>query len=164
MLLETDRCLIRPSNFDDKTVLLRLCDDRDVWKYLGGLSTAEHFRKNIENQILSDHNRLHCTIRDKVDNLFLGYISLTPHHDGIDTELSYMILSAHWGKGYASEAASEIICYAFTKKLLTRLVAETQSANLASCKMLEKLGFYQLKKIIRFNAEQIIWVIDNPKQ
>ena len=161
MVFETERCLIKPLNSDDKSDLLRLCNDSDVWKYLGGQETAEHNRNSIEyiGKIpVTDR----WAVRNKTDNSFLGEISLTPHHDGDDIEISYLFLSEHWNKGYASEAVSVIIQFAFNEKKLDRLVAETQSVNLTSCKVLEKLGFYKVKKLERFNAEQTLYVIDNP--
>ncbi len=161
MIMETKRCLIKPISLDDKADLLRLCDDPNVWRYLGGYATAQHNKKNIE-YIGKMATPDRWVVRDKIDNFFLGEMSLTPHHDGEDIEISYLFLSEHWGRGYASEAAKEIVQVAFNEKKLDRLVAETQSVNLASCKVLEKLGFYQMKKLTRFNAEQILWAMDNP--
>ena len=162
MAFETKRCIIKPISLDDKQDLFSMCDDIDVWKYLGGTNTANFHRTNIENleKHLPDPNR--WTIRNKSDNTFLGYLSLGTHHDGEDTELSYMLLSKYWGNGYASEVAREAIQYVFKLRGLKRLVAETQSANLASCKLLEKLGFYKLKELTRFNAEQTLYAIENP--
>jgi len=161
-MLETKRCIIKPISSNDKQGLFSMCDDADIWNYLGGSSTANSHRTNIENleKHLPDPNR--WTIRDKKDDTFLGYLSLGTHHDGEDTELSYLLLSKYWGNGYASEVASEIVRYVFNERKLNRLVAETQSANLASCKLLEKLGFYKLKELTRFNAEQTLYAIDNP--
>jgi ribosomal-protein-alanine N-acetyltransferase len=159
MMLETERCLVKPISINDKNDLLCLCDDPNVWQYLGGNETAERNRKNIEyidKIIIADR----WVVKKKTDNLFLGEISLTPHHDGEDIEISYLFLSMHWGKGYASETAKEIIHYAFDVKKLDRLVAETQSVNFASCKVLEKLGFCQIKKLVRFNVEQTFWAIN----
>jgi len=162
MTFETERCFIKPICSNDKQDLFSMCDDTDVWNYLGGSSTANFHRANIENleKHLPDPKR--WIIRDKKDNSFLGYLSLGSHHDGEDTELSYLLLSKYWGNGYASEAASEIVRYVFNERKLKRLVAETQSANLVSCKLLEKLGFYKLKVLTRFNAEQTLYAIDNP--
>ena len=169
MIFKTERCIIKQVNTDDKQDLFSMCDDPNVWQYLGGNSTAEHHRKNIENMehLLANADLTELTrwaIRSKVDSAFLGCVFLNKHHDGNDVELSYMLLSEHWGNGYASEAASEIIRYAFDEngKKLNRLVAETQSANLVSRKLLEKLGFQKIKELTRFDAEQTLYALDNP--
>jgi predicted HD superfamily hydrolase involved in NAD metabolism len=162
MTFETERCIIKPISSSDKQDLFSMCDDIDVWNYLGGSNTANFHRTNTENleKHLPDPNR--WTIRDKKDNAFFGYLSLGTHHDGEDTELSYLLLSKYWGNGYASEVVSEMVRYVFSERKLKRLVAETQSANLVSCRLLEKLGFYKLKELTRFNAEQSLYAIDNP--
>jgi len=162
MIFETERCNIKPICSDDKNDLFSMCDDADVWRYLGGSGTASLHRTNIENleKHLPDPNR--WTIRDKVNDTFIGYLSLGVHHDGDDTELSYLLLSKHWGNGYATEVAREIIRRVFQERKLGRLVAETQSANIISCKLLEKLGFCKLKELTRFNARQSLYAIDNP--
>ena len=161
MILETNRCTIKPVGIEDKTDLHRLCDDPNVWQYLGGQATAEHNRKNIDyigKVPITDR----WVVRGKADDSFLGAISLIPHHAGDDLEVSYLFLSKHWGKGYASEVVTAVIHYAFSEKKINRLLAETQSANLASCRMLEKLGFHKIKNLVRFEAEQALYAIDNP--
>ena len=161
MLIETERCHIKLMKRKDKTDLYRLCDDANVWMFLGGQGTANHNRKRIKFiGFLPIRNR--WTVRHKANNSFLGEISLTPHHDGNDIEISYLFLSEHWGGGYASEAVKAVIHHVFCNKKLKRLVAETQSANLTSRKVLEKLGFQKIKTLTRFNAEQTLYVINNP--
>ncbi len=166
MIFETERCVISPINPNDKLDLFSMCDDINVWQYLGGVSTAERHRKNIQHleNLAPEFCSSRWTIRNKTNNLFLGYTSLDTHHDGDDMELSYMLLSNHWGNGYATEAAREIIRYAFNEKRLDRLVAEAQSVNLGSRHVLEKLGFYKIKELTRFNAEQTLYALDNPSK
>ena len=164
MIFETERLIIKPIDIKDKPDLFSMCEDLNVWTYLGGFNTANFNRKNIENlenleSRLPDFNR--WIIRNKTNNIFLGYLVLGTHHDGDDIELSYLLLSKYWGNGYALEAAREIIRYAFNERKLNRLVAETQSANLVSCKLLEKLGFRKVKELTRFNAEQSLYALDN---
>ena len=161
MAFETERCFIKTINRKDKQDLCRLCDDVNVWTYLGGQGTALHNKKKIKFiGFIPTANR--WTVRRKTDNSFLGEISLTSHRDGNDIEISYLFLSEYWGNGYASEAVRAVIHYAFSKKKLNRLVAETQSANLVSCKMLEKLGFHKVRNLTRFDSEQTLFAIDSP--
>ena len=160
MVFETERCFLRPMNRKDKKDLYRLCDDVNVWRFLGGQGTAEHMRKKIKFIGFTPiSNR--WSVRLKSDSSFLGEISLTPHHDGNDIEISYLFLSDNWGNGYASETVRSVVPYAFKMKKLNRLVAEAQTANLVSCKVLEKLGFHRIKTLTRFNAEQALYAIDS---
>jgi [ribosomal protein S5]-alanine N-acetyltransferase len=48
---------------------------------------------------------------------------------------------AAWGHGYATEAAGVLLQWAFDTLDLNRVQAETDTRNVASARVLEKLGF-----------------------
>jgi [ribosomal protein S5]-alanine N-acetyltransferase len=52
-----------------------------------------------------------------------------------------------------------LIEYAFNELGIQKLVAETQTANIRSCKLLEKVGMIMEQRIIRFGAEQAVYSI-----
>jgi [ribosomal protein S5]-alanine N-acetyltransferase len=56
-------------------------------------------------------------------------------------EIGYVIAREHWGKGYTSEAMRPLIDYAFNALGFHRLEAKLDPRNLASAKVLTKLGF-----------------------
>ena len=56
-------------------------------------------------------------------------------------ELAYHFKSRHWGHGYATEAASAALEYAFEVWGARHVVAWVFPENVASWKVLEKLGF-----------------------
>lgn len=56
-------------------------------------------------------------------------------------EMGYTIAPAHWGKGYATEAAQLLLTLGFGDLRLERLAATCDPENLASAKVLEKAGF-----------------------
>jgi len=84
-------------------------------------------------------------------------VNLEEHHDGVDTEISYQLLPEFWVKGYATEAVQAIITYPLSELGLPRIIAETQIANIASCRLLKRVGVQQLKFIERFGAKQVIY-------
>lgn len=102
-------------------------------------------------------NAFYWVIREKQTDHFIGMVSLDPHHDGSYLEVSYQLLPNWWGKGYASEAVQRMIRFAFNELKQKKLVAETQTANISSCRLLEKLGMNLERKITRFGAEQAIY-------
>ncbi|KEK23484.1 GNAT family N-acetyltransferase [Bacillus gaemokensis] len=59
------------------------------------------------------------------------------------SEIGYDLHPTYWRKGYASEAAQEIITYSFQELGLFRIGAITYPENVASCKMLSKIGFHK---------------------
>ncbi|MFE1245050.1 GNAT family N-acetyltransferase [Fictibacillus sp. NPDC058756] len=56
-------------------------------------------------------------------------------------EIGYGIIPSAQGKGYATEAVNEIIEWALSTNLARHVVAECLDDNIASVKVLEKLGF-----------------------
>ncbi len=56
-------------------------------------------------------------------------------------ELGYWIASAHWGRGYATEAAAAVVAMARDSLKLERLTSGHFADNPASGRVLAKLGF-----------------------
>jgi RimJ/RimL family protein N-acetyltransferase len=56
-------------------------------------------------------------------------------------ELGYVLGSAHWGRGYVTEALTALLDYGFTELDLNRVEADIDPRNSASRRVLERLGF-----------------------
>lgn len=56
-------------------------------------------------------------------------------------ELGYVMRRSFWGQGLMTEALAEVIRHAFEDLDLHRLEADTDPKNLASLRLLDKLGF-----------------------
>ncbi|MBV7528848.1 GNAT family N-acetyltransferase [Chitinophaga sp. sic0106] len=55
-------------------------------------------------------------------------------------EISYYLLPAYRGQGYMREAAAALVNWAFTDTPVRRIVAECDATNIASLRVLQKLG------------------------
>lgn len=159
--METERCSIKIINPADYIDLKKLYDDAKVWDYLGGQRSLQQIEDRITEWINPQENSSYWIVRELVSGTFLGSILLTPHYDG-ETQISYMFLSSFWGHGFAFEAVNQVLCHSFENKAFNKLIAEAQSANISSCGLLKRLGFYEVKRVIRFDAEQVIFAIDHP--
>ena len=71
-----------------------------------------------------------------------------------------MISQPYWGNGFATDALGGLLRRAEAELGLTRLVAETQAANVASCRVLERVGLRPVRRLVRFGATQILYVIE----
>ena len=74
-------------------------------------------------------------------------------------ELGYYIAEEYWGKGIMTEAVKQICAYVFAKSDIIRIYAEPFAYNIASCRVLEKVGF-QYEGTLRSNAVKNGKVID----
>ncbi|MZQ80813.1 GNAT family N-acetyltransferase [Paenibacillus sp. 5J-6] len=160
--METNRCSINITNQADYIDLLKLYNDIKVWDYLGGQRSSQQIEDRITEWINPQENCHYWTVKELGSGAFVGSILLTPHYDGEYTQISYMFLSSFWGNGFALEAVSQVLCHSFEDKAYKKILAEAQSANTSSCALLKKLGFYEVKRVTRFDAEQVIYSIDHP--
>jgi len=72
---------------------------------------------------------------------FIGLIGMKmgkPNY--LTAEVWYKLHPSHWGKGYATEALNKILHFVFTELKLHRIEAGCAVENIASIKVLEKVG------------------------
>jgi ribosomal-protein-alanine N-acetyltransferase len=55
-----------------------------------------------------------------------------------------LLKESYWGKGLATEAAQAVIAYAFSELNLARIDSATDYENIASKRVMEKLGMRYL--------------------
>ena len=81
-----------------------------------------------------------CTVELKDPACPVGICGLMKR-DYLDAaDIGFAFLPAYWGKGYAYEAATAILNFAKADLGLKRILATTRPDNIASQKLLEKLG------------------------
>lgn len=158
-MIETKRCMLTLFQKTDRKEVSQLFSNSKVRTFLGGVRTSDSIAVIMDEMLAPEDGSCNWVVRKKGTADFIGLISLDLHHEGVDQELSYQFLPDWWSRGYATEAAAAIIDYAFSELQLPAVVAETQSANLPSCRMLEKIGMKLERKVIRFGAEQSIYAI-----
>lgn len=64
-----------------------------------------------------------------------------PRPDGL-VEIGYSVLPQFQGLGYATEGVGGLVDWAFQTAEVARIIAETMPGNMASLRLLEKLGFH----------------------
>jgi ribosomal-protein-alanine N-acetyltransferase len=73
-----------------------------------------------------------------------GFVAL--QGAGPDPALIYGMSPGLWGRGYVSEAAAAVLTYAFETLRLPRVVADVDRPNLASVRVLEKVGMTRTRE------------------
>lgn len=110
------------------------------------------------NKWITYDDSLYLSLRLKNNGVLAGVIDISPHINPINKELSYQFLPSVWGMGYAYESIHSVIEYCSHILDVKYLVSETQTDNIRSCSLLQKLRFKLGDKINRFGAEQSIYV------
>ncbi|MFD1412459.1 GNAT family N-acetyltransferase [Oceanobacillus jeddahense] len=158
-MFESKRCTIKTFQKSDYVDVKKLYVDREVRKFLGGVRQEGSIEAALREMLHTNDGSFYWAVREKHTDNFIGLVSLDPHHDGTYLEVSYQFLPNWWGKGYATEVVQLVIDYGLNELNLPKIVAETQTANTSSCKLLERLGMELEKTISRFGAEQAIYSI-----
>jgi [ribosomal protein S5]-alanine N-acetyltransferase len=157
----TERCELHILNDSDTYRIKKLYDNEHVRKYLGGTVSEESFKHRFDEMQHSPNKEHYWTIFNKSTQEFMGMVFLDTYHDGVHTEIGYQFLPEFWGKGFAREVIKAVIQYGFQTKELKKVVAETQSQNQASCRLLVSVGMRFEGTIQRFGNEQSIFSISS---
>lgn len=158
-MLKTERCHLHPFKEAHIKDVERLYADKLVRMYLGGVRPLAEVRQSLQQLAGKRTSDLYWTVYDFRSSQFIGFVSIALHHNEEDFEVSYQFSPDIWGKGYGTEIVRKLIDYGFSTMHITKLVAETQTANIASCKLLEKVGMRVEDVVTRFGNEQAIYAI-----
>jgi ribosomal-protein-alanine N-acetyltransferase len=86
----------------------------------------------------------------------------TPDRSGT-VEIGYGVVSAYRNEGIAGEAARALIDWAFSSNGVRRVIAECYEDNLASARVLEKLGMIRTGTERGKNGRLIKWSLSAPR-
>lgn len=140
-VLETTRLVMRPYTEQDIPELLPLIGAREVAATTLRIPhpyTQEDARRFLAGIDLNE--KVWLGIWARTDGLLIGGVGLVLNAQHQNAELGYWIGVRYWGKGYASEAAEEMLRHGFQDLELHRVFASHFKGNLASGRVLTKLG------------------------
>ncbi|WP_340003026.1 GNAT family N-acetyltransferase [Oceanobacillus sp. FSL K6-0127] len=143
--LETNRLLLRLFNESDVPEVTRLCNNYNLYKntlYLPYPYSIEDALSWIENHLenFNDNKLYEFAITDNVTGKLYGAIALTNNQRFENGEIAYWVGEEYWGYGYATEASKAILEFAFIEKQYHKLFARCFASNIASSRVIEKLG------------------------
>jgi ribosomal-protein-alanine N-acetyltransferase len=145
-VLRTERLLLRPWRDTDLEPFAAMCADPRVMEYFPALvSRAEsdeiavRVRRNLEEL---GYGLWALEVPGQAE--FIGFTGLSrPRFEAHFTpcvEIGWRLAAAHWGRGYATEAARAALRFGFETAKLDEIVSMTVPANRRSIHVMEKLG------------------------
>jgi ribosomal-protein-alanine N-acetyltransferase len=144
-IIETQRLVLKNYAADEKENLISLLTDKTVMKHVdSGVFSQEKAEKLwvklIENSYPQGIRTIWAVFAR--DNLrYIGHAAIRPRPTKKeDWEISYMLKTGEWGKGFATEIARRLIEYSFGELNLTEVVATIDDDNFGSIKVVEKNG------------------------
>lgn len=151
--LQTDRLLLRRRRVDEAAVYRQLWTERDprVPPHRridpDGRPTVEDIAAQIRAE-REEHGLWTLAVQRKDAGDVIGYCGLIVHGNGSpdEPELAYELLRAAHGCGYATEAGGAVVTWA-SEMGYRRLWAGVRDWNVASRRVLEKLGFRETGRV-----------------
>ncbi len=93
----------------------------------------------------------------------LGWCGLFPLEESGLIELGYRYVRAAWGRGIATEAAGAVLEHGFKALRLDPIVAVAHPDNLASLRVLDKLGFHGQGRTRYYDTEVAYYRLDRSR-
>ncbi len=143
----SDRLLLKKESLNDFERFFAMSKEPEVMKYIGDGSiyhwtkkvALEKFRTKLDRQNNSEPGTL--AVYTKNNQLYIGWCGIK-HSKFLDhIELGYQYCRDAWHNGYATEAAAAFLAETYRKTDVDRIQACTHPENIASIRVLEKLGF-----------------------
>lgn len=147
-IIETNRLYLRELSVADAENFYLLNSDEDIIKYTGdkafdSIKEAKLFLENYNPYQEYGYGR--WAVIAKSNEEFLGWCGLKYSPEINEVDIGFRFFKKHWSKGYATESAKACIEYGFEKLSLKTIVGRAMEANVASIKVLEKLGMSYVK-------------------
>ncbi len=141
--IRTERFEIRPFCAADLPVFVSFNSDPKARRFMGGVvsksDTESSLRAHIQSVGATGLGARAVVVQNS--GSVLGYCGLQKFEDTDEIELFYGYLPTAWGRGVATEAARGLLPVAQRCESIDHLVAIVRPDNIASLRVLEKLGF-----------------------
>jgi len=150
IIFETPRLYLRQFTLEDTKPVLRLNSDPAVLQYLHepALQDEAHAAEILNNIIFPQYpnklGRWACFLKDNDE--FIGWCGLKYRPERAEIDLGYRFLPAYWGNGYAVEAAKHTVAHGLDELQLKTITGMAHIDNIASWKILEKIGMQFIKE------------------
>ena len=162
--------------------LVALDSDPEVMRFLGPVESRAEVEADVLPRLLSGHVRHpgfgywaaqilpdEPILPDERADLagWFGLRPVVPGSGWIDdwpeapagnaavAALGYRLRRGAWGQGYATEGALALVCHAFTRLGVHRVVATTMAVNARSRRVLEKAGLTHVRTLYLDWAEPL---------
>lgn len=150
-MIKTPRLILRPYHDSDRDALHAMWADPIVMANLGPVkdSAASDAMINRHRSYYENSGLGFRTVLTR-DSVVLGLCGLKPGAPNTpienETEISWILARSAWGRGFAKEAATATLYWAWEFLRVDRVSAITGRNNLASRRLMERLGMEHVPK------------------
>ena len=137
MEIRTERLVLRRPRVDDLDAMFEIMSNPAAMRYW---STLPHADRDVTRPWLDKKIARNADGGEdyfiELDGRVIGEVGA-----GRLPDFGFMIHPDFWGRGFATEASIAFIAYAFRNTAATELLADVDPRNVASLRVLDRLGF-----------------------
>ena len=160
-VLINERLTLRRFTADDAQFVLTLLNEPSFLRYIGDkkVRDLEDARQYILNGPIASYDRNEFglyVVELRESHEPIGMCGLLQREELPAPDIGFAFLPAAWGKGFAFEAATEVLRDARDRLRLQRILAITSVDNEASIQLLQRLAF-TFERVLRLapDGEQL---------
>ena len=161
---ETERLLVRQYTLKDIDELSLIMSDGRVHTYTKDKDNpwdkprTENYIRFMLDKDFKTLDCFHGAVVEKNTNRLIGLCGLNPY-EVKEPEIEFKLGVPYWRKGYATELGRQIIKEAFATTDIKGIFGMAQPENIASRKVLEKIGMQYLGNRIFRNHEDAFYYV-----
>ncbi|BDI15364.1 putative N-acetyltransferase YnaD [Nostoc cf. commune SO-36] len=146
MILETNRLLMRDFIETDWQAVFAYQSDPlylrySYWTHRTQKDVCKFIQIFIDQQKEQPRTKFQLAIILKEENRLIGTCGIRVNDSEMqEADIGYELNSQYWGQGYATEAAQAILKFGFEELGMHRIWSWCVAENLASVRVLEKIG------------------------
>lgn len=155
MGFETASLIVRKFTYEDYNELNLLVKQKEITDILQDWAMTEEQLKDYLAYVIGSYEtfnpedvRILLAIEHKLDRRLIGWCGVFPNDklESVDREVAYAISKDYRNRGYTTEAVGGMMKYIFNSSTLDEIVAIVKPFNIASRRVVEKVGFRCMRR------------------
>lgn len=166
--LQTERLALRRLTREDADLMLAVWNDPAFHKYVGdrGIRTIEQAQEAMAGGALllyEEYGYGPFRVALRENDQPIGICGLFRREKVEDPDIGWSVLPDYSGRGYAFEAATAVLEYAFGSLGLTRILAFITEGNAPSVGLAKKLGlrYERMARIVGDDEDVCLYSVSN---
>ncbi|MGG5507466.1 MULTISPECIES: GNAT family N-acetyltransferase [unclassified Myroides] len=162
-IITTSRLILRELHPNDAQAFYDLNANPNVICYTGNtafrdVAEAQEFLAHYCDYQVNGYGRWAVILKDS--GRFIGWCGLKFDGDTQQTDIGFRFFEEEWGKGYATESAEACLKMGFDVFELNYIIGRAMKANIASIRVLEKVGLTYEKDIELDGVAAVLYKIE----
>lgn len=163
--IETARLYLRQFTPEDLDDLYRIYSDPEIMNYITGVRTREATETAIHTMLKrwEENNFGMWALVHKIDRKMIGRCGLGFLDNTPEVELGYALDKVYWNQGLVTEASFASLNYGFQILKLERIVAIARPENIASQRVIQKVGMKYEKNARYYEIDVVYYSISRER-